>query len=213
MAPRRSIPTPGSRSRRGRRSGAVRWGPRAPVAQWTERGRPKACVGGSSPSGGARIRVWSTLTSMAESNRGRRTGRGSDASHRRVEECCPSGVASGRSRCMCERQRLEPTSSRYHGAAGDGARALVRAAVGRGAYHRSGRLPVHASVACGPAHYAVALRVRRLGWSDQGRPRRQVHRLREHPRRRPLRLRLSDDAHRELARSENRSPVSRMAWL
>ncbi len=26
---------------------------RAPVAQWTERGRPKACVGGSSPSGGA----------------------------------------------------------------------------------------------------------------------------------------------------------------
>ena len=29
-------------------------GGRAPVAQWTERGRPKACVGGSSPSGGAR---------------------------------------------------------------------------------------------------------------------------------------------------------------
>ena len=29
-------------------------GDRAPVAQWTERGRPKACVGGSSPSGGAR---------------------------------------------------------------------------------------------------------------------------------------------------------------
>ena len=28
-------------------------GLRAPVAQWTERGRPKACVGGSSPSGGA----------------------------------------------------------------------------------------------------------------------------------------------------------------
>src|SRR4029079_8823564 len=28
-------------------------GVRAPVAQWTERGRPKACVGGSSPSGGA----------------------------------------------------------------------------------------------------------------------------------------------------------------
>ena len=28
-------------------------GARAPVAQWTERGRPKACVGGSSPSGGA----------------------------------------------------------------------------------------------------------------------------------------------------------------
>ena len=27
-------------------------GGRAPVAQWTERGRPKACVGGSSPSGG-----------------------------------------------------------------------------------------------------------------------------------------------------------------
>ena len=27
-------------------------GARAPVAQWTERGRPKACVGGSSPSGG-----------------------------------------------------------------------------------------------------------------------------------------------------------------
>ena len=26
---------------------------RAPVAQWTERGRPKACVGGSSPSGGS----------------------------------------------------------------------------------------------------------------------------------------------------------------
>ncbi len=26
----------------------------APVAQWTERGRPKACVGGSSPSGGAK---------------------------------------------------------------------------------------------------------------------------------------------------------------
>src|SRR5437899_2530848 len=26
---------------------------RAPVAQWIERGRPKACVGGSSPSGGA----------------------------------------------------------------------------------------------------------------------------------------------------------------
>ena len=30
-------------------------GVRAPVAQWTERGRPKACVGGSSPSGGARF--------------------------------------------------------------------------------------------------------------------------------------------------------------
>ena len=28
---------------------------RAPVAQWTERGRPKACVGGSSPSGGATV--------------------------------------------------------------------------------------------------------------------------------------------------------------
>jgi hypothetical protein len=28
-------------------------GIRAPVAQWTERGRPKACVGGSSPFGGA----------------------------------------------------------------------------------------------------------------------------------------------------------------
>ena len=26
---------------------------RAPVAQWIERGRPKACVGGSNPSGGA----------------------------------------------------------------------------------------------------------------------------------------------------------------
>ena len=35
-----------------RRSARVRWS-RAPVAQWTERGRPKACVGGSSPSGGA----------------------------------------------------------------------------------------------------------------------------------------------------------------
>src|SRR3712207_8043724 len=30
------------------------WTP-APVAQWTERGRPKACVGGSSPSGGATV--------------------------------------------------------------------------------------------------------------------------------------------------------------
>ena len=30
---------------------------RAPVAQWTERGRPKACVGGSSPSGGAKKNV------------------------------------------------------------------------------------------------------------------------------------------------------------
>ena len=32
-------------------------GARAPVAQWTERGRPKACVGGSSPSGGATGRL------------------------------------------------------------------------------------------------------------------------------------------------------------
>ncbi len=30
---------------------------RAPVAQWTERGRPKACVGGSSPSGGATFAI------------------------------------------------------------------------------------------------------------------------------------------------------------
>ena len=28
---------------------------RAPVAQWIERGRPKACVGGSNPSGGATV--------------------------------------------------------------------------------------------------------------------------------------------------------------
>ena len=35
----------------------VRSPPRAPVAQWTERSRPKAGVGGSSPSGGATART------------------------------------------------------------------------------------------------------------------------------------------------------------
>ena len=38
---------------RRRRSGSRYDGGRAPVAQWIERGRPKACVGGSNPSGGA----------------------------------------------------------------------------------------------------------------------------------------------------------------
>ena len=41
--------------RRRPRSGRGTMEIRAPVAQWTERGRPKACVGGSSPSGGATV--------------------------------------------------------------------------------------------------------------------------------------------------------------
>ena len=51
--PRFPAPT-GFGSRRGT------MGSGAPVAQWTERGRPKACVGGSSPSGGAppNLRHW-----------------------------------------------------------------------------------------------------------------------------------------------------------
>ena len=56
------------RSRRGSRFGAaqteaVGFFTCAPVAQWTERGRPKACVGGSSPSGGAKYSLLSFGTS------------------------------------------------------------------------------------------------------------------------------------------------------
>ena len=43
----------GAGVRAGRPQPAYYDGGLAPVAQWTERGRPKACVGGSSPSGGA----------------------------------------------------------------------------------------------------------------------------------------------------------------
>ena len=40
----------------------------APVAQWTERGRPKACVGGSSPSGGATPRSGLVLVRQRTTN-------------------------------------------------------------------------------------------------------------------------------------------------
>ena len=50
--------------------GASYDGARAPVAQWIERGRPKAGVGGSNPSGGAR----SKLSEAAKNDRAAGTG-------------------------------------------------------------------------------------------------------------------------------------------
>ena len=84
--------TPGSRA--GFRVSAIdaRYdGGRAPVAQWTERGRPKACVGGSSPSGGASsIETRRTATARWQ-NRGMTTEHPNSAIYRRTADAFRAG--------------------------------------------------------------------------------------------------------------------------
>ena len=86
---------------------------RAPVAQWTERGRPKACVGGSSPSGGATSVVSGTIVPIPGHAAVRSPGYPARVTHPRIpQEVLAAAHARARvreARDWAEADRLRAT--------------------------------------------------------------------------------------------------------